>query len=349
MKSMHSQEYKNTSNTNQREALGTLNNLSEYDKSMIEKYQSEIKDGTVAIQRNQDLTSLNFIRLLNLNELVLKYCQRIIPKLESQSIKKLEIIDSKIQSVKDFRLDNLEVLDIQNYFQYLESKTLIFEIVMFQKLKELYLYSWEIDISPLSQMTGLSKLSLIQCNLRSTKVLRPLINLKELNIGGNDIDITTVQYLTNLTKLSLECCNLVNIDALRELTQLEELNISTNSIIYIQPLMGLKQLSRLEAINNYIIDSKSIQQHPNFEMFNLSDQEKPTKLQVREANILKLINSPIIYQKQIYKKSSHIQLLYTIFKKKVIQQLQKYNIFNEQFHTRAVQLFQRINVFEDCQ
>ncbi|CAL6097614.1 Leucine-rich_repeat domain superfamily [Hexamita inflata] len=172
MKSMQlSQEYKNTSNTNQREALGTLNNLSEYDKSMIEKYQSEIKDGTVAIQRNQDLTSLNFIRLLNLNELVLKYCQRIIPKLESQSIKKLEIIDCKIQSVKDFRLDNLEVLDIQNYFQYLESKTLIFEIVMFQKLKELYLYSWEIDISPLSQMTGLSKLSLIQCNLRSTKYI----------------------------------------------------------------------------------------------------------------------------------------------------------------------------------
>ncbi|CAL6041268.1 Leucine-rich_repeat domain superfamily [Hexamita inflata] len=225
-----SQEQKNISDiTNQSGAPETLYNLSEYDKSMIEKYQNQIKDGKLTIYDSLDLKSLDFIRLLNLNKLVLKQCQQIIPKLESSTIKKLEVTDCKIYSVKDFQLKNLEVLDIWNNSEYLKSNTLVWEILQFQKLKKLLLYYWKYDLSSLSQMTRLTKLGLIKCNLHSTEALRPLINLEELCLNCNEeIDILTLQYLSNLTYLSSIQCNLV-----KQILGCSQTIVETERIIYI--------------------------------------------------------------------------------------------------------------------
>ncbi|CAL6061629.1 NEAT_domain-containing protein [Hexamita inflata] len=342
------QEQKYCSDTNQFKAI-MLDSLSEDDKLMIEKYQSEIKDGTLTIYGNSELKSLDFIRVLNLNQLSLEYCEQITPKLESLTIKKLKIIECYIQSVKGFQLDNLEVLEIYNTQYILESKTLAQEILQFKKLKILILYQWKVDVSPLQRMTRLTKLRLMQCNLRSTEALRPLINLQELYLDGNDIDITTVQYLTNLTNLSLRCCNLVNLDVLRPLKKLEELDIFNNQTVYLQPLMELKQLSKLNASFNKIIDAQSIQHHPNFDSYNLDDQDKPTQEQLQTANILRDINSPISSLKQMNKKLSRIKEKSTVFRKKINQQLQDSYNSRERFVARAAILFQKMNVFDSCQ
>ncbi|CAL6074854.1 Hypothetical_protein [Hexamita inflata] len=114
--------------------------LSENDMAMIEKYKCQIKNQTLKIQRNQDLKHLDFINTLKINQLVLHGCKNIIPQLENKTIKLLEVMDCNIQSVKDFQLENLEVLLIYNIlYGKLESKTLAQEIVRFQKRKELTL------------------------------------------------------------------------------------------------------------------------------------------------------------------------------------------------------------------
>ncbi|CAL6009539.1 Leucine-rich_repeat domain superfamily [Hexamita inflata] len=153
-----SQEKKNTSDTNQSEAPEIPNSLSEYDKSMIKKYQNQINDGALSIYRNPDLKSLNFMNTLKINQLQLKECKHIIPQLESSTIKKLKIMQCDIQSVKDFQLENLEVLIIGNLYDTLKSNTLVQEIHRFKKLKELILQKCITDFIPLSQMTELTKL-----------------------------------------------------------------------------------------------------------------------------------------------------------------------------------------------
>ncbi|CAL6028503.1 S-layer_homology domain-containing protein [Hexamita inflata] len=346
---LSSQEQKNTSNTNQSEAPETLDSLSKYDKKMIEKYQSKIKGGTLTIQESLDLKSLNFINTLEINQLTLYECKNIVPQLESLTIIKLQLTYCDVQSVKDFQLENLEVLEIYNNICKLKSKILTQEIVRFKQLKELTIYNCITDFSPFSQMLGLTKLSLIQCNLRSTEALRPL-ELEELYLNGNEeIDIISLQFQTKLTKLSLEYCNLDSLDVLRPLKKLQELDIRYNIIVYLQPLMELKQISKINARSNKIIDTESIQQHPNFNKFSLDKQERPTQEQLKTAKIMRDIQNPITSLKQTCQQLSRIKKQYQNFRQKINQQLQQSYSNHEQFVARVALLFQQMNVFNGCQ
>ncbi|CAL5993856.1 leucine-rich_repeat domain-containing protein [Hexamita inflata] len=327
-----------------------LSVLSGYDKDIIQRYQSQIKDQTLTIEQIKDLKSLDFINTLKIQNLDLYDCKGIIPKLESQTIKQLQMVDCQIFSLKDFQLENLEVLKLENY-QKFESKTLVLEIIRFLKLTELNLNGWVIDITPLSQMIGLTKLNLNCCNLQSTKSLIPLINLEELCLDFNydGIEITSLQYLTKLTKLSIRECDLVSLDELRPLTKLVELNIFGNDVVFLQPLMELNQLSRLYASCNKIIDFKVIEQHTNFKNFTMKFQKQPTQDQLKAANIYKFINSPVISLKKIYNKQSHTKQINVDFRKKVAQL--KFDLFNnhEQFLSRTASLFQKMNEYENIQ
>ncbi|CAL6003462.1 leucine-rich_repeat domain-containing protein [Hexamita inflata] len=208
-----------------------LQTLSEWDWAMIKSYQNQIKDEALRIQSNQDLQNLEFIRFFKITELQLYDCKNIIPKLKNRTIKQLRLNDCDIFSVKDFHLENLEMLHFTNLSRQQKQNKLVQEILQFKKLKSVYLFSFKIvDVSPLSQMTGLTALCLEDCDIRSTEALRPLINLTQLFLDNNKkVDITFIQYLTKLYVLELKSCNLVSIDVLRPLTKLEVLTISTNS------------------------------------------------------------------------------------------------------------------------
>ncbi|CAL6095036.1 leucine-rich_repeat domain-containing protein [Hexamita inflata] len=384
----------NPSDINQSVVPKTLYNLSKYDKLMIQKYKSEIQDGTLTIQQDPDLKSLNFINALKINQLELYDCQNIVTQLDSLTIKELKLTDCFIQSVNGFQLENLEVLEVYSNYIQLKSKALFLNIAAFKKLKQLILYNYITDFSPLQQLIGLNSLCLLSCNLQSTEVLRPLVNLEVLYLDVNeyiditalqyltnltklalekcklvnidalkplvnleelfltsnkDIDITTLQYLTNLTYLSLVSCNLVNVDALRPLKKLEELDIFDNKIVFLQPLMELKQLSGLNASNNNAIDTESIQQHPNFDNFNLDCQNQPTQEELEVANMMRDINYQISSLKQICKESSRIKYQNIFIRQKITQQLQYSNNTLEQFVARVALLFQKIYVQDDYQ
>ncbi|CAL6095012.1 leucine-rich_repeat domain-containing protein [Hexamita inflata] len=222
-------------------------------------------------------------------------------------------------------------------------------LISFSIPKQLLLFKYITDFSPLSQLIGLNKLNLWSCDLHCTEALRPLINLQDLCLNCNDIDITKVQYLTNLTILQLASCNLVNVDTLRPLKKLKSLSIYNNKIVYLQPLIELKQLSGLMADRNKIIDTDSIQLHPNFNHFDIGVQKQPTQDELKVANMMKDINSPITSLKQINEKSNHIKDKNTVFRKKITQQFQQSHNSHVQFVARVALLFQKINVFDGCQ
>ncbi|CAL6081269.1 DUF2252_family protein [Hexamita inflata] len=319
--------------------------LSEYDKAMLQMYQTE--DRTLAIYNNKDLKSLDFIKFLQINELRLDNCMNIIPKLEIQTIKLLDIYDCNIYNVKDFQLENLGSLRMTNRSK-LELDTVVFDIAQFQKLKELILYRLKINVAQLPQMTSLTTLCLSKCDLNSSEVLRALVNLVVLNLSENEhIDITSLQYLTKLTKLLLDSCSLVSLCPLRHLTQLKELYIRYNSVVYLQPLAELKYLSILEAKYNNIVDSNMIQQHQNFQSFCLDKQKQPTKKLFKAAKIFKSINSPVTSLKQMCNQLGLIKYRNTIFRQKINQQLQDQFYGFNIFVARVAFLFQTMN--ENCQ
>ncbi|CAL5971878.1 internalin_A [Hexamita inflata] len=319
----------------------------EYDNTMYKRYQKYIQNGQLIFSNSPDLVSLDFIHLLNINSIEFRTCQNMIPKLNSQKIKQLIIIDCQIQSINNFQLDKLEVLKLQNYSQK-ESKTLIMEITKFQNLKFLYLCGWIVDIYPLSQMISLTKLDLFLCDIRSTEALRPLVNLQDLYLNGNkEIDITTLQYLTKLTKISLDQCCLVNLDALRPLTKLDYLSIEKNSIVYLQAVLELKQLTSLDAQYNKIVDINSIEKHPNFKKFFLVDQEQPTKEQLKEANVMRDVNNQIVSLRNLCKQLNRFKIRSSVFIQQITYKLQMQYINQSSFIAQVTSYFQNMNAFED--
>ncbi|CAL6057863.1 internalin_A [Hexamita inflata] len=323
--------------------------LSKYDNDMIEKYKDLTNNAKLKIFKDQKLKSLDFIQTMNIRKLELEYCLNIIPKIESNTIQQLKIEFCDIQSVQNCQLENLLVLVIQNNYMQ-ETETLMQEIIRFYQLKVLYLGRWSIDISPLSQMTGLTKLGLKKCELRGMQALRQLVNLVSLDLSYNkDIDITLLQYMIKLKQLSLISCGLVAIDALRPLVMLKELHIFFNSIVYISPILELKQLSTLYAEENKFQDVQIIQQHQNFEDFILHSQLQPTQQELLRANMMQNINNPISSLKYIRKYFINLKVKQTIFKQKITELLQKQYCTQQAFIVNSVCLYQKMNEFDNIQ
>ncbi|CAL6062895.1 Conserved_hypothetical protein [Hexamita inflata] len=316
--------------------------LSEYDQTMVLKYQNKIKYGMLAIKNDPKLIELDFIQFFKIHTIEFYDCVNLFPKLESKIIKQLKIKDCEIYRLKDLQIENLEYLELFNSNRKY-SKTLSLEIVKYKKLKELRLYGCIDDISSFSQLTDLNILFLKSCEIRSTTALRPLINLVELCLDYNDgLNITSLQYLTSLTKLHLESCGLVSLDPIKPLIKLKELNIKYNNIVYIQPLLELTLLSKLDARYNIISDSKTIEQHQNFKNF-IFGKSQPTQIELQEANILKSINTPISQLIFLSRQANNSKNKIIIFRKKISEILQKQYENHSVFIFRVMVLIQQVN------
>ncbi|CAL6031699.1 DUF2252_family protein [Hexamita inflata] len=317
------------------------------EKLIINTQQNQIKNGVLQIVSDTKLKSLENIQNYDIKKLELKYCTNIIPKMQSSSITQLIIENCNIQSLKEFQLDNLEVLVFSNGYK---DKTLVWEYDKFPKLKELGISRWTIDITLFSQMTCLTQLSIQACGLRNIEAIKPLIGLKQLCLACNEnIDITPLQHLTQLTILEMESCCLINLDALRPLTKLQVLVIYDNQIVYIEPLLEFKQLSRMGAQNNIIIDLKILAQHPNFKKFVIYDLALPGQQQIQAANVMRNINHPITNLRKICDNLSSLKAKCSLFRYKCNSSLQINHNTLSIFIAQVADLLVKMNVYEDCQ
>ncbi|CAL6075778.1 Conserved_hypothetical protein [Hexamita inflata] len=351
---------------------------------------SEQTNGTLTFYDNQKLNSLEFLKDLNVKRLELQYCKNIIPKLKNEHIQELQICFCNFQNLKDFQLNILEILEFQNYNED-QDATLVQQMLQYTKLKELKLECWKTDLSPLSQLVNICKLSLNSCGISNIDLFKPLTNLTELSLDNNkdinittisnhkkltklwlcscclvkidaigqlvnleylyldsneNIEITPIQFLTQLKVLWLsDCKSLINIEALRPISKLQELCIEWNSIVYVQPLIDLKQLVKVNVFYNYIVDIKKIEKHHNFDQFKVREQQKPTNLQHRIAKYLKSFYSVITKLRNMRKQQSKQKY----FKLIINKCLQNQSDVQAQFIEQAASLIQMLNTFECCQ
>ena len=125
-------------------------------------------------------------------------------------------------------------------------------------LSHLSLYSNQItDLTPLRELTKLKELNLHSNQITVLTPLRELTNLTNLDLRNNQITdrtATPLQELKDLIVLSLGGNQIMDCTAthLYTLTNLTYLDLSNNQIIYIMPLMELKQLLLLDVRNNRI-------------------------------------------------------------------------------------------------
>ncbi|CAL5981541.1 Conserved_hypothetical protein [Hexamita inflata] len=313
----------------------------------LKTYLNKIENGKLKIENDQELKELDLTPILHLKTLTIENCWSI-KKLQSQSISKLLIIGA-FQSLDGFQLENLEDLTLINIEEQ-NYRILIQEMNRFTKLKEIYIFGWTINTCPL-QITGLSKLSLISCELQSAECLKQLVNLQELYLGNNKEinDITSLQYLTQLSKLSLNSCSLINLDALRPLKQLEELNISDNIVVYVQPLTELKQLSILFAYYNKIIDLNAVMNHNQFNNFHFQDQTEPTLEQLKIANMMRDIHYHSTILRQISQQSNNLHIQSIQFRQNIYACLQKLNDNQISFVTQVAWILYNMNTVEGFQ
>jgi len=116
------------------------------------------------------------------------------------------------------------------------------------------------DITPLSELTNLSRLVLSHNQIIDTTPLAKLKNLESLSLSFNEInDISPLSELTNLSSLDLSYNQISDITPLSELTELKTLHFENNQISDISPLIGLINLSGTNFRNNLLTDSQIIE------------------------------------------------------------------------------------------
>ncbi|CAL5988556.1 Hypothetical_protein [Hexamita inflata] len=117
------------------------NDIKSYDERK-KRYEHTINFyGSMSIQ-GPELTSLEFLEHLNINELDLSLCPNIVPKLKSQSITQLSFRNCNVCNTEQLNLGNLELLE---FTQYKRQKYAFFILsaLKYSKLKSFILFGYE--------------------------------------------------------------------------------------------------------------------------------------------------------------------------------------------------------------
>ncbi|CAL6082343.1 leucine-rich_repeat domain-containing protein [Hexamita inflata] len=286
---------------NNNEAI-KIEEMSEQDQHLIQQFQNQVHHGILEIKDNQELTTLDFIKYLQISKLALYGCKNIIRAITCDTIKELYIFNSGFHNVLNIQLNNLEILQLRGNQMENTNKILIKmqNSKYFSQLKELDLsenYTWlqkihqkMKDIRQNSEPTNnrenllvdklndqksmiyLVKLTLVGNDISDIDVLETVMNLEELNLSKNyKININPIQHLTKLTKLSLDSCNLTDIQVLSSLTTLISLNLSDNNRIDISPLNNLTKLMYLQLGASGIDDISILRSLINLKYLDISN------------------------------------------------------------------------------
>ena len=112
------------------------------------------------------------------------------------------------------------------------------------------------DLTPLSNLTNLEELWLINNQVSDVSFLSNLTNLEVLRLDINQIsDVNPLSNLTKLRSLSLSRNQVDDVSSLSDLTNLEFLLLDGNQISDVSPLLNLINLTSLNLSDNNLSDN----------------------------------------------------------------------------------------------
>ncbi|KAI8891617.1 hypothetical protein BC833DRAFT_462844, partial [Globomyces pollinis-pini] len=150
----------------------------------------------------------------------------------------------------------------------------------FQSLRDLSIRRWPadvesnpLDISVLSTLPHLRKLSILYTSVVNTAPLSTLIHLEDLALSQTNVsDISGLSPLVNLVNLSLYINALSDIKALQSMKKLKTLHLfSTEVPLDTRPLVHLTNLVELTADGCHIIDISFLSSLPRLTSLSLED------------------------------------------------------------------------------
>jgi len=120
------------------------------------------------------------------------------------------------------------------------------------EIAELWIFgNYELsDITPLSSLSKLDKISLFWCDVSDVAPLANLTNLQYLDLYGNTIcDISHLSNLRKLSHLDLDNNNIEDISIIVNLFSLNELKLARNRIADISPLLKNEGLGEGDVVS----------------------------------------------------------------------------------------------------
>ncbi|CAL6016764.1 leucine-rich_repeat domain-containing protein [Hexamita inflata] len=259
-------DYLGTKSTVEQATLLMNNTISRRDQSpyhdpMLLKYAPRVINKTLVIHNDQELRSIQFTDLLNIESLFVFECYNLTFERVPTTLKQLAVNMCYIENI-----NGLEQM---------------------KSVVELSLRGNRIsEIGVLSKMNQLLKLDLAQNNLESIRGIEQLINLIEIDLSENYLsDISSLmsmkqlksvnlsknkitlaedlQSLTNLLTLNISYNNLKSITFVKRMTKLEQFDASYNQISKIDAIKDLTKLVDLRLDGNMIESFSAIDSLPN--------------------------------------------------------------------------------------
>jgi len=109
------------------------------------------------------------------------------------------------------------------------------------------------NLSPLTELSGLTALTLHSSTLSDLSPLASLTKLTTLDLAkGHISDLSSLAHLSGLTALTLSDNALTSLAPLAGLDRLESLNVSGNQLTDLSPVSGHDSLTRLDAADNQV-------------------------------------------------------------------------------------------------
>ncbi|CAL5977748.1 LPXTG_cell wall anchor domain-containing protein [Hexamita inflata] len=311
------------------------------DQSLVQKYKNQVISRVLEIEQDEFITNLQFVESFKLKELICKQCDNISFQTVPINLKKLIIIYSRVKNLTGIKqMTQLKVLDIYIDYHLCD----ISELSNLRNLTKLSLQSNNIeDISALKELKLLNELNLNNNKIKSIKPLENLTKLLQLQFISNKIeDLYPIRNLTKLTKLSFKI-NLVNdISVLKYTTNIRKLSFDDNQVVDISTLSSLKQISALSFCGNKVVQIESL--------------NKLNKLNDLYIIYNFIIDLPLFKNKNVFQKQCQLEgidydhaviqklptsalILFAMKQKAILQykeQVQKSSRLKQQFVTKPV-------------
>ncbi|CAL6104670.1 leucine-rich_repeat domain-containing protein [Hexamita inflata] len=203
---------------------------SPYHDPMLLKYAPMVINKTLVIHNDQELRSILFTDLLDIETLFVFECYNLSFERVPTKIKKLAVNMCYIENVNG--LENMK------------------------SVVELSLRGNRIsEIGILAKMTQLQKLDLAQNNLKSIQGVEQMVNLTDVDLSENTItEINSLKFMKQLKSVNLSKNKITLAEELESITNLLTLKISNNNLNRINFVKHMKNLLHLDASFNYIKD-----------------------------------------------------------------------------------------------